>query len=244
MSLKILLNGSKGRMGQAIIKVTPELDAEIIAAVDDGDDASAAIAACDAVIDFSVHSATLPVVALAAEHGKPVVIGTTGHSDEERAAITAHTATIPVVWAGNYSVGVTLLNYLTSKAAQALGRDYHPEIVEMHHRHKVDAPSGTAARLLDVVREARKLSPEQIKHGREGITGARPDDEIGMHALRGGDVIGDHTVIFAGEGERLELTHKASDRKIFASGAVRAAHWASAQQAGLYLMEDVLGLKD
>jgi len=232
-------------MGQAILAIAPEMDAQIVAALDKEDDATpSAIKSCDAVIEFSVHTATLPMVQLAAEQGKPVIIGTTGHTDEEKTAITELTTKIPVVWAGNYSIGVNLLFYLTKKAAEILGKPYHPEIVEMHHRHKVDAPSGTAERLLQVVREARHLTAEQVKHGRHGITGARTDDEIGMHALRGGDVVGDHTVIFAGDGERFELTHKASDRKIFAQGAIRAAHWAMHQPAGLYLMEDVLGLKD
>lgn len=231
-------------MGQAIIAAAPIVDAEIVSAVDQGDDPQASIANCEAIIEFSVHTATLPIVEMAVAHNKPVVIGTTGHTDEEKKAITALTEKIPVVWAGNYSVGVNLLFYLTKKAAQILGSDYHPEIIEMHHRHKVDAPSGTAERLLEVVREARSLSPEQVQHGRQGITGARPDDQIGMHALRGGDVVGDHTVMFAGDGERFELTHKASDRKIFAQGAIRAAHWVVNQKPGLYLMEDVLGLKN
>ena len=243
MPLKILLNGSKGRMGQAIIAATSELDAQIVSSIDANDDPKAKIAHCDVVIEFSTHSATLPIVQLAAEHRKPVIIGTTGHTEEERAAITKWTEKIPVVWAGNYSVGVNLLFYLTQKAAEILDKEYHPEIIEMHHRHKVDAPSGTAERLLQVVRAARNLNTEHIQHGRQGITGTRPDDEIGMHALRGGDVVGDHTVLFAGDGERFELTHKASDRKIFAQGAIKAAHWVIQQPPGLYLMEDVLGLK-
>lgn len=244
MNLKILLNGSKGRMGQAIMAESSEQNVEIIGAVDTGDNASEYIQNCDAVIEFSIHSATLPIVQLAARHKKPVVIGTTGHTEEEKEQIKALTSEIPMVWAGNYSVGVNLLFYLTKKAAQILGKNYHPEIVEMHHRHKVDSPSGTAERLLEVVREARNLTSDQTQHGRHGIIGPRPDDEIGMHALRGGDVVGDHTALFAGDGERFELTHKASNRKIFAQGAIRAAHWAITQPNGLYLMEDVLGLKD
>lgn len=244
MPLKILLNGAQGRMGQAIIAVAPELDSVIAAENDVGDDPGSTIAISDVVIEFSIHTATLPIVKLAAEQHKPVVIGTTGHTDEERAAIKELTQKIPVVWSGNYSVGVNLLFYLGRKAAEILDKSYHPEIIEMHHRHKVDAPSGTAERLLQVVREARHLSVDQIKHGRHGITGARPDDEIGMHTLRGGDVVGDHTVLFAGDGERFELTHKASDRKIFAQGAIKAAHWVMQQQPGLYSMEHVLGLSE
>lgn len=242
MPLKILLNGAKGRMGQAIIAAAPQLDSIIVVENDAGDDPAANINHCDTIIEFSIHTATLPIVQLAAQHNKPVVIGTTGHTEAERAAIIELTQEIPVVWAGNYSVGVNLLFYLSKKTAEILGKDYHPEIIEMHHRHKVDAPSGTAERLLEVVRQARHLGVEQIKHGRQGITGARPDDEIGMHALRGGDVVGDHTVLFAGDGERFELTHKASDRKIFAQGALKAAHWVKQQPPGLYSMEDVLGL--
>ena len=243
MSLKILLNGANGRMGQAIQAVAPELNAKIIAAIDVGESAESAIGTCDAVIDFSVHAATLPMVALAAQQRKPVVIGTTGHTDSERSAITEYAQQLPIVWAGNYSIGVNLLFYLCNKAAEILDTSFHPEIIEMHHRHKVDAPSGTAERLLEIIRTARKLDKSAVRHGREGITGARPDNEIGMHALRGGDVVGDHTVLFAGDGERLELSHKASDRKIFARGALHAARWVVEQPPGLYLMEDVLGFR-
>lgn len=244
MALNILLNGSRGRMGQAIIASAPQADCVIAHAFDAGDDPAAAMKSCDAVIDFSIHSATPTIAALAAANVRPLVIGTTGHTAEEREAILGYTKVIPVVWAGNYSVGVNVLFWLAKKAAQLLGPDYNAEIVEMHHRHKLDAPSGTAERLIEVVREARSLTPEQVRHGRSGLTGARPQDEIGVHALRGGSVVGDHTVIFAGEGERVEVSHRAEDRKIFALGAMRAAHWAIGRPAGLYRMEDVLGLND
>lgn len=240
--MKILLNGSKGRMGQAIMAAAPQAACEIVAATDVGDDPSAAIGQCDAVIDFSHHSATPGVVALAATHGKPVIIGTTGHTEEEREAILQHTDTIPVVWAGNYSIGVNVLFWLTRKAAEILGSDYDPEIVEMHHRHKIDAPSGTAERLIEVVREARGLTPDQVQHGRAGNIGQRPNDEIGVHALRGGSVVGEHEVLFAGDGECISLSHSAGDRKIFALGALRAAKWTDGRKPGLYRMEDVLGL--
>ncbi len=242
--VKVLLNGSKGRMGQAIQAIAASEEVEVVAAVDAGDALDGALEACEVVIDFSFHEATLPLAQKAAEHGKPLVIGTTGHSAEEKEAIAALTGQIPMVWAGNFSTGVNLLFYLVGKAAKILARDYHPEIIEMHHRHKIDAPSGTAEHLLEIVREARGLTPEQTRHGREGVVGARPDDEIGMHALRGGDVVGDHTVMFAGPGERIELTHKASDRRIFAQGALRAAHWVLGKPPGLYRIEDVLGLRD
>ena len=149
-----------------------------------------------------------------------------------------------MVWAGNFSTGVNLLFYLTEIAARVLdtSSDFDPEVVEMHHRLKKDAPSGTADRLLEILKKSRKLNDEQIAHGRSGITGERPSEQIGSHALRGGDVVGDHTVYFAGIGERVELTHRATDRKIFAAGALRAAKWVAAQPPGLFSMQDVLGL--
>lgn len=230
-------------MGQAITAAAPAMNATIAHALDVGDSLDAIVSdSFDAVIDFSHHDATEASAAFAAKAGKPLVIGTTGHTPEQKQAVLAHTKTVPIVWSGNYSVGVNLLNYLVAKAAALLEPSYHPEIIEMHHRHKKDAPSGTAERLLEIVREARGLTEAQTKHGRHGITGERPDDEIGMHTLRGGDVVGDHTVLFAGPGERLELTHKASSREIFANGSLRAAAWATGKQPGLYTMQDVLDL--
>ena len=243
--LRILLNGAKGRMGLAIANVATSELAVIAAGVDQGDDLAAPIGSADVVIDFSFHSATLAVAQLCAQHRKPLVIGTTGHTAEEKAAITAAIKGLPVVWAGNYSVGVTLLNALVRQAARSLaaaGR-WDVEVLEMHHRLKKDAPSGTAETLLKILLEERQLAKEALKHGREGLVGERPLGEIGVHAIRGGDVVGDHTVLFAAEGERLELTHKASNREIFARGAVRAARWLKSRPAGLYGMEDVLGLK-
>lgn len=245
MPLKILLNGSKGRMGHAIADCAEANHATIAEACDAGDDASAAIANCEAVIDFSFHEVTAGIAALAAEHKLPLIIGTTGHTPEERSAIiNAVEAKIPVVWAGNYSVGVNTLNYLTRKAATILGQQYEPEVMEMHHHHKKDAPSGTAERLIEILKDAYAYTEENVTHGREGLVGARPEKEIGVHAIRGGDIVGEHTVYFIGDGERIELTHKATDRKIFAQGAVRAAHWAVGKAPGVYNMEDVLGLTD
>ncbi len=243
MALKILLNGAKGRMGKAILEAAERGEFEIVAGIDAGDDAAEFIDRCEVVIDFSFHSATPGIAKLAADRGKALIIGTTGHTDEEKAAISAHANRVPTVWAGNFSVGVNLLFHLTQAAAAVLQNGYDPEIVEMHHRMKKDAPSGTAERLLEILLEARKLNREQVRHGREGLVGERPDAEIGMHALRGGDVIGDHTVIFAGLGERFELTHKASSRAVFSEGALRAAEWAVRQPAGIYDMQDVLGLR-
>jgi len=245
MPLKILLNGARGRMGQAIAAIAEAHDATIAAACDAGDDPAAVVEGCEAVVDFSFHEVTPVIAELAAARGLPLVIGTTGHSAGEKEAILATVEeTIPVVWAGNYSVGVNTLNYLTRKAAEILGPAYEPEVMEMHHHHKEDAPSGTAERLIDILKEAYALDDKQVVHGREGQVGARPAKEIGVHALRGGDIVGEHTVYFCGEGERIELTHRAGDRKIFARGAVRAARWARGQAPGIYNMEDVLGLND
>lgn len=244
-ALRLLINGSKGRMGNAIIAAANSDDAVTVSEkIDHGDDFSAAILNCDAVIEFSHHDATLAVSEACAKAGKPLVIGTTGHTDDEIAQIREAAKTIPVVFAPNFSVGVNTLFWLTRKAAEILGADFDLEVVEMHHRLKKDAPSGTAKRLAEILAETRALSyNDDVRHGRHGIVGERTRDEIGMHAIRGGDVVGDHTVIFAANGERVELTHKASSRETFARGALRAAKWAAEQPAGLYDMQDVLGLE-
>jgi len=240
----VIIHGSEGRMGQMLLVCGEAMDGiEIVAGVDEGDDLSAFITDCDAVIDFSLHSATADCAALCVEHGKAIVIGTTGHTDEEKSSIVNLKSKIPIVWASNYSTGVNTLFWLTRKAAEILGPDFDLEVVEMHHRHKVDAPSGTAATLGEILLEVRDQQKDALRHGREGIVGARTDEEIGMHSLRGGDVVGDHTVIYAGAGERLELTHRAASRETFANGALRAAQWATGKSAGLYDMQDVLGLK-
>lgn len=243
MSLRIALIGARGRMGQAITAAAKEAGADISAAIDAGDDLAAGIASCDVIIDFSFHKITPEVIRLAAVHGKPLVVGTTGHPADEKKHLLVEAAKVPCVWSGNYSVGVNLLFALTRRAASVLGSDYDAEVIEMHHRFKKDAPSGTAARLLEIILEERKLTAEALRHGREGITGERTSTEVGIHALRGGDVVGDHTVMFAALGERIELTHKASDRGIFARGSIRAAQWVVGRPAGVYDMQDVLGLK-
>ena len=240
---RILLNGSKGRMGQVITATAAEFGVPISAALDVGDKPADHIAGCDVIIDFSSHHVTRALLELAIAHQKPIVIGTTGHSAETKAELLKLAAQVPCVWSGNYSVGVNLLFALTRRAAAVLGSDYDAEVLEMHHRFKKDAPSGTAARLLEIILEERKLGAEAVRHGREGITGERTPTEVGMHAIRGGDVIGDHTVMFAALGERLELTHKATDRGIFARGSVRAAQWIVGKKPGVYDMQDVLGLK-
>ncbi|MBK1830343.1 4-hydroxy-tetrahydrodipicolinate reductase [Verrucomicrobiaceae bacterium R5-34] len=243
---KLLITGRSGRMGQTLIEAGNENpDTEVTSTHDSGDDLTAAFQDVNAAIDFTVHHFTGAVLDAAMASNTPLVIGTTGHTDEEREAIVEASKSLPIVFAPNYSVGVNTLFYLTRKAAQILGNDrFDIEVTEMHHRHKIDAPSGTARRLLEILNEETGTSyKDDIAHGRVGNIGARPSKEIGMHTLRGGDVVGDHTVMFAADGERVELTHKASSRMTFASGAVRAAVWLQDQPAGLYDMQDVLGLK-
>jgi 4-hydroxy-tetrahydrodipicolinate reductase len=200
-------------------------------------------AVSDAVIDFTAPAATLAHAAIAAKQGKVLVVGTTGLTKDDEARLAEAARAVPVVYAPNFSVGVNLLMALTERAAAILGDDYDIEIVEMHHRHKVDAPSGTALGLGRSAALGRQVALDQVWcKSRDGHTGARPKGEIGFATLRGGDVVGDHTVMFAAEGERVELTHKASARSVFAKGAVRAARWAAGQKPGLYSMRDVLGL--
>jgi 4-hydroxy-tetrahydrodipicolinate reductase len=245
MSTKIVMVGSKGRMGQAIIRLAREdANYELVGGVDVGDDLSSLAGQSDAIIDFSHHSNTLNVAEIAAKNDKALVVGTTGHSDEVKNQVLAYGKKIPLIFASNYSVGVNTLFYLTQKAAVVLDQSFDLEVVEMHHRHKKDAPSGTARTLVEILADAKgKSVVELARHGRVGESGPRTADEIGVHALRGGDVVGDHTVIFAANGERVELTHKASSRDTFAGGALRAAAWLQGRPAGVYSMFDVLGFK-
>jgi 4-hydroxy-tetrahydrodipicolinate reductase len=242
---RIIITGAKGRMGQALIASAaqnPEL--KVTGHVDEGDDLKAVIGQGDVVIDFSFHSATAEIAALCVDHKKALVIGTTGHSEAEQVEIKKQRSWIPIVWSSNYSTGVNALFWLTHQAAEILGADFDLEVVEMHHRMKKDAPSGTARTLAEILANVRDLTLEKAgRHGRVGIVGERTKTEIGIHSLRGGDVVGDHTVIFANAGERLELTHKASSRETFANGALRAAQWVVKQKPGLYDMQNVLGLK-
>lgn len=233
------LAGGTERPGSALVgqKVGKAGDAPVF------DDAAALFAGADAVIDFTAPAATVAHAALAAQTGTVLIVGTTGLSKEDEAALAAAAQKVPVVYAPNFSVGVNLLMALTERAATILGEDYDIEIVEMHHRRKVDAPSGTALGLGRSAAKGRGVELEQVWcKSRDGHTGARRQGEIGFATLRGGDVIGDHTVMFAAEEERVELTHKASTRAVFAKGAVRAALWAKGQKPGLYSMRDVLGL--
>lgn len=232
-------------MGRALVACAPQhRGVQIVGEIDLGDDLAAVIDHGDVVVDFSSHSATPQIAALCAERRKALVIGTTGHNDTETFEIKKARALIPIVWSSNFSTGVNTLFWLTRRAAEILGPDYDLEIVEMHHRHKRDAPSGTAKTLAEILAQVRSLHLSEVaRHGRHGITGERKPNEIGIHSVRGGDVVGDHTVIFATAGERIELTHRASSRETFAHGALRAAEWVVKQPPGLYDMQDVLGLK-
>jgi 4-hydroxy-tetrahydrodipicolinate reductase len=242
---RVIIVGSKGRMGETLLRLAAADPAlELIGGADRGDDLPTIVDRCDVLIEFAHHSATVELAELAAARSKALVIGTTGHTAEERARLAGFADRLAMVWAPNFSVGVNLLFYLTRLAAETLGGAFDEEVIEMHHHHKLDAPSGTARRLGEILAQAAGGSYEElVRHGRAGDVGARPKKEIGMHALRGGDVVGDHTVVFAGAGERLELTHKASSRDTFASGALRAAAWVSRQKPGLYSMQDVLNLR-
>ncbi|MFM2043809.1 MAG: hypothetical protein RLY86_2385 [Pseudomonadota bacterium] len=209
-----------------------------------GDDAAALFAAADAVIDFTAPAAAPLHADLAVAHGTALIVGTTGLDDGQMAALRRAGGSVPVVWSANYSPGVTLLLGLVRQVAERLdAADWDIDIVEMHHRHKVDAPSGTALALGRAAAAGRGVDLSAVKQAvRDGHTGARPAGEIGFATLRGGDVVGDHTVIFATPGERLELTHKAADRSIFATGAVRAALWTAGRGPGFYGMADVVGM--
>jgi 4-hydroxy-tetrahydrodipicolinate reductase len=241
--VRVLLVGAAGRMGQAIAKAADSVaDVEISRRCNRGDSIEAALNHSDVVIDFSHADATERNCSACVASRKPIVIGTTGHSAAQAQSIHDAAKSIPVVLASNFSVGVNTLFWLTRRAAELLGEEFDVEISETHHRLKKDAPSGTAKRLAEVVTGVRGWNYTDVAHGREGQVGERSAKEIGMHAIRAGDVVGEHTVLFAAAGERLELTHKASNRDTFAIGALRAALWIVGQPAALYSMEDVLGL--
>ncbi|HEY9078641.1 4-hydroxy-tetrahydrodipicolinate reductase [Magnetovibrio sp.] len=264
--MKIAIVGAAGRMGRMLIAAVLAADGadlaggseaaghpdmgrdlgELIGADAVGvtltSDPRALFEAADAVIDFTVPTATAAHAMLAAESGTALIIGTTGLDAAQQAAVDAAGEKTVIVQAANYSVGVNVLLGLVEKAAQILPDAYDIEVLEMHHHHKVDAPSGTALALGHAAAAGRGVVLDEVAcKARDGIVGARPRGEIGFATLRGGDVVGDHTVMFAGPGERVEITHKASSREVFAGGAVRAAQWASSQQPGVYSMKDVLG---
>ena len=208
------------------------------------DDVPALISTAEAVIEFSTPEATLANAALCAEQGRAHVVGTTGLTPDQEVELRRHAERTAIVWAPNMSLGVNLLLGLVEQVARALDADYDIEILEMHHRHKVDAPSGTALALGRAAAQGRGVELDQVAdRARDGITGPRKAGGIGFAVLRGGDVVGDHQVVFAGPGERLELAHHAADRGIYSRGAVRAARWAAGRPPGLYGMADVLGLR-
>ncbi len=245
--MKIAIVGAAGRMGRMLTALA-QADAalEVVAKVDvaEGYD-KAWPKGTEAVIDFSFHAAVPDFVRKAADEGLAYVLGTTGLSAEEQEAVNSAAEKIPVVQSGNYSLGVNLLVNLVKTAAKVLGAGYDVEVVEMHHKHKKDAPSGTALMLAKAAAEGAGAKFDEVAvYGRKGIVGERPQGEIAVHALRGGSVVGDHTVMFAGEVERIELAHKAQNREAFAAGALRAAVWAKGRAPGIYTMREVLGFVD
>ena len=235
--------GSNGRMGRAIAAIAADLGATIAGGVDAGGDPLALARNADVLVDFTAPSALEANLAAACRAGTPIVIGTTGLHPHHHDLIENAAARIAVLQTNTTSLGITLLGRLVAEAATRLGTDWDIEIVEAHHRHKVDAPSGTALLLGDAAAEARGASLADLKVvDRAGLVGARAEGTIGFASIRGGSIAGDHHVIFAGSGERLELTHRAESREIFARGAVRAALWLAGQRAGRYSMAEVLGL--
>jgi len=266
-NMNITICGAGGRMGKRIIACAENLgNIKIVGAVDVDScpeigkdsgiisgleknnvqvstDLEAACENADVVIDFALSIGFVDRLKIYEKTNTSAVFGTTAVDENGKVAIEAASKIIPIIHAPNFSVGVNLLFALSKNAAEILGDDYDIEIVEMHHRNKKDAPSGTAERLVEVVEDARGLEyGEKRIYGREGDTGARPKGEIAVHALRGGDVVGDHTVVFAAEGERIELTHKASSRDTFAKGSLRAAQFLANKSPGIYKMKDVLGI--
>lgn len=265
-SLKVTISGAAGRMGRTLVALTDEdeeleldgaleheghetvgvsvssfTDADSDLAV--SDDPANVLETTDVVVDFTHPDATERFLGLAEKTDTSLVIGTTGLNDEQTDLLESVAATVPVVKAPNMSVGVNLLANLVAEATETLGEGFDAEVLEMHHRHKEDAPSGTANMLAQTIADTRDLVLDEVRvDGRKGFVGERTSEEIGIAALRGGDVVGDHTVILAGEGERIELTHKASSRETFARGALRAAKFLRDQQPDLYSMKDVLGL--
>jgi 4-hydroxy-tetrahydrodipicolinate reductase len=259
--MRLAVVGASGRMGRAVVRLAHEAGLEIacaVAAADVGRDAGELAgvgpvgvavvddpavlraARADVVVDFSAPPATLALAPIAAAAGCALVSGTTGLGDDVRAALDRAATQVAVLWEPNMSIGVHVLTELVRRAVAALS-DWDVEVVEAHHRAKVDAPSGTALRLAETAQRAR-VGATRLVHGREGRPGARGRDEIGMHAVRGGDVVGDHVVQLLGDGERLELVHRATSREVFAHGALRAARWIAGRPAGRYTLADALEL--
>jgi 4-hydroxy-tetrahydrodipicolinate reductase len=240
---KIGIIGHQGRMGQALVTAISEAGAKLAGGVDKGDDVAGLIAVSDVLVDFSSPHALEATLDACVAADKPIVIGTTGLKERHHFLIDDAARDIAVLQTGNTSLGVTMLAALIEDAAARLGPDWDIEILEMHHRHKVDTPSGTALLLGEAAARGRgiDLSSNSVR-GRDGITGTRQPGTIGFASLRGGSVAGDHMVVFAHDNERIELTHRAENRSIFASGAVKAALWLSGQPKGRYKMNEVLGV--
>jgi 4-hydroxy-tetrahydrodipicolinate reductase len=242
--LRIAVAGSSGRMGRMLIEaVNAAPDLSLAGALDIGLDVRAGLADAQVLIDFTRPEGTMVHLAVCRELGIGAVIGTTGFSDDQKAEIATQSRHIPIVMAPNMSVGINVVFRLLDMAARALAEGYDIEIVEAHHRHKVDAPSGTALRMGEVVATAlgRELKDCAV-YGREGITGERDARSIGFATVRGGDIVGDHTVMFCGTGERIEITHRSASRATYAQGSLRAARFLADKTTGLFGMEDVLGL--
>ncbi len=240
---RLLVLGSAGRMGRAVIDAAQaRTELVVVASVDRGDDVSAGVAACDVYIDFSAPAATRIAAQAATRSKKAAVIGTTGLSAADEAVIAELTRVAPVVVAANFSLGVNLLLGLAAQTARALAQ-WDAEVVETHHGKKRDAPSGTALAIAHAIAAGRQVDYDAVKrHSRDGDIGPRPSGEIGVSAVRGGDVVGEHVAYFFGDGERIEIAHRATSRSIFAVGALRAAEWVVGKPPGRYSMLDVLGL--
>jgi 4-hydroxy-tetrahydrodipicolinate reductase len=240
---RLHVHGGNGRLGQAIVRfavATGEYEVSVSGRKEEVWENSPT---WDVAIDVSQPKGSLSISARCAADGIPLVIGTTGHSSDQLVRLRADAERTAILLTPNFSVGVHLLFWLSEKTSKILGPEFDAEIVEMHHRLKKDSPSGTAKRLGEIIAQTRSLEYEKAaKHGRVGLVGERSRSEIGVHALRGGDVVGEHTVYFASAGERIELTHRASSRDTFAKGALRAAGWMMGKPAGWYEMRDVLGL--
>jgi len=241
----LVIIGARGRMGQRLVALAPQYGLDVSAEVDvDGPTLDAELArSARCVIDFSSVGQARATLAFCAAHGVPAVLGTTGLGPEEEAAVARAAQVVPLVWAPNFSLGVHVLQVLVSEAARLLGERWDVELVEAHHRNKVDAPSGTALALAQRVAAARGAGlGEVVRFGREGQVGARPRGEVGIHAVRGGTVVGDHTVSFLGDGEAVTLSHRALDRDVFVRGALTSASWllAAPRAPGRYDLSDVL----
>ena len=235
--------GSAGRMGQALVQAIEQAGHNFAGGVDQGDQPGPLATRCDVLIDFSAPDALAGNIGAARVAGIPLIIGTTGLGEDHHRMIDQAGQVLPILQTGNTSLGVTLLAHLVRCAAKSLGPEWDIEIVEMHHRHKVDAPSGTAKLLGEAAAEGRGIAlSENTESGRDGMTGERASGAIGFAALRGGTVAGDHSVILAGDEERITLSHNAENRMIFARGAVKAATWLIGREPGRYTMNDVLGL--